>query len=223
MNIGITGRNCDATTRFQEMASDKLAKLERFDHKLMGVDVVVTKETNRRQADQAYRVELTVRSKGPVIRAEAAAADRFAALDVAVDKLCTRMRKVADRRQDARSGGRNPRSVAAATAELPTDVGSGSSQGNPSDPAVDTASDPASDPASGPVSDPAGPLHVDGEGPLVVREKTHDAAPMTLGQALYEMELVGHDFYLYVDVDSRQPSVVYRRKGFDYGVIHLNV
>ncbi len=215
MNIGITGRNCDATARFQEMASDKLAKLERFDHKLMGVDVVVTKESNRRQADQAYRVELTVRSKGPVIRAEAAAADRFAALDVAVDKLCTRMRKVADRRQDARTGGRNPRSVAAATAELPTDVGSGSSRGDPSDPAVETASETA--------SDPAGPLHVDGEGPLVVREKTHDAAPMTLGQALYEMELVGHDFYLYVDVDSRQPSVVYRRKGFDYGVIHLNV
>ncbi|MQA17815.1 MAG: ribosomal subunit interface protein, partial [Pseudonocardiaceae bacterium] len=67
----------------------------------------------------------------------------------------------------------------------------------------------------------AGPLEVEGEGPLVVREKTHDAEPMALDQALYEMELVGHDFYLFVDADSKQPSVVYRRKG--YGVIHLNV
>lgn len=210
MNIGITGRNCDSTARFQQAASEKLAKLERYDQKLIAVDVVVTREPNPRQADQAYRVELTVRSKGPVIRAEAAAADRIAALDVAVDKLCTRMRKVAGRRQDARTGGRNPRSVAAATAGLPTDV-----EPAPRDDVAGADADPA--------SRPTGPLHVDGEGPVVVREKTHDAVPMTLAQALYEMELVGHDFYLYVDVDSRQPSVVYRRKGFDYGVIHLNV
>jgi len=213
VNIGITGRNCEPSARLQQAVSDKLAKLERFDQKVIGVDVVVTRETNPRQADQAYRVELTVRSKGPVIRAEAAAADRFAALDIAVDKLSTRMRKVADRRQDARSGGRNPRSVAAATAGLPTDV-ERAFVGEPAGSDGDAAERS---------SRPTGPVHVDGEGPLVVREKTHDAVPMTLDQALYEMELVGHDFYLYMDVDSRQPSVVYRRKGFDYGVIHLNV
>ena len=67
----------------------------------------------------------------------------------------------------------------------------------------------------------AGPLDVQGEGPLVVREKTHAASPMTLGQALYAMELVGHDFYLFVDAERNQPSVVYRRHGCDYGVIYL--
>jgi hypothetical protein len=67
-----------------------------------------------------------------------------------------------------------------------------------------------------------GTMEVRGDGPLVVREKTHAAAPMALDQALYEMELVGHDFYLFVDVDTKQPSVVYRRHGYDYGVIHLN-
>jgi hypothetical protein len=67
-----------------------------------------------------------------------------------------------------------------------------------------------------------GPLEVRGDGPLVVREKTHAATPMALDQALYEMELVGHDFYLFVDSDTKQPSVVYRRHGYDYGVIHLN-
>jgi hypothetical protein len=66
-----------------------------------------------------------------------------------------------------------------------------------------------------------GPLEVQGEGPLVVREKTHAAAPMALDQALYEMELVGHDFYLYLDSDTGEPAVVYRRHGYDYGVIHL--
>ena len=68
-----------------------------------------------------------------------------------------------------------------------------------------------------------GPIAVTGDGPLVVREKTHPASPMTLDQALYEMELVGHDFYLFVDKESERPSVVYRRRGYDYGVISLDL
>ena len=68
-----------------------------------------------------------------------------------------------------------------------------------------------------------GPIAVTGEGPLLVREKTHQASPMTLDQALYEMELVGHDFYLFVDKESERPCVVYRRRGYDYGVIALEL
>jgi hypothetical protein len=68
-----------------------------------------------------------------------------------------------------------------------------------------------------------GPLTVLGDGPMVVREKTHQAAPMTLDQALYEMELVGHDFFLFVDKETDLASVVYRRRGYDYGVIRLEV
>lgn len=56
----------------------------------------------------------------------------------------------------------------------------------------------------------------------IVREKEHSNKPMTVDQALYEMELVGHDFYLYFDVDRGAPSVVYRRKGFAYGVIRMS-
>jgi hypothetical protein len=66
-------------------------------------------------------------------------------------------------------------------------------------------------------------LEVHGDGPLVVREKNFTASPLTLAQALDEMELVGHDFFLYLDAESSQPSVVYRRKAYDYGVIHLDV
>lgn len=207
MNIVVKGRNCEVPDRFEALATDKLTKLERYDHKVIRVDVEVSKEPNPRRSEQAHRVELTVRSKGPIIRAEAAADDRFAALDIAMDKLMTRMRRAAERRQERRMGGRRPVSVASATADLPGDMGS---SGMPSDEFADATSK-------------SGPLEVLGDGPLVVREKTHDAEPMTLDQALYEMELVGHDFYLFVDADTKAPSVVYRRKGYDYGVIHLNV
>lgn len=210
MNIVIKGRNCEIPERFHELATEKLSKLERYDPKVMTVDVEVSKEPNPRRADEAHRVELTVRTKGPIVRAEAAADDRYTALDMAMDKLTSRMRRAAERRRTARTGGRNPKSVAVATADLPTDVDLG---------AIGRMSETASDT----VTRRTGRIEVDGDGPPVVREKTHDAEPMTLGQALYEMELVGHDFYLFVDADSKQPSVVYRRKGYDYGVIHLNV
>jgi ribosomal subunit interface protein len=210
VNIVIKGRNCEIPERFHELATEKLSKLERYDQKVMTVDVEVSKEPNPRRADEAHRVELTVRTKGPIVRAEAAADDRYTALDMAMDKLSGRMRRAAERRRAARTGGRNPKSVAVATADLPTDVDFG---------AIGRATETAADT----VTARTGRIEVDGDGPLVVREKTHDAEPMTLDQALYEMELVGHDFYLFVDADSKRPSVVYRRKGYDYGVIHLNV
>ena len=210
MNIVIKGRNCEIPERFHELATEKLSKLERYDQKVMTVDVEVSKEPNPRRADEAHRVQLTVRTKGPIVRAEAAADDRYSALDMAMDKLSSRMRRAAERRRAARTGGRNPKSVALATADLPTDFDLG-------------ATDRITESASDTVAPATGRIEVDGDGPPVVREKTHDAEPMTLDQALYEMELVGHDFYLFVDADSKQPSVVYRRKGYDYGVIHLNV
>ena len=55
----------------------------------------------------------------------------------------------------------------------------------------------------------------------IVRRKVHTADPMTVDEALSRMELVGHDFYLFADADSGEPRVVYRRKGYDYGVIRL--
>ena len=64
-------------------------------------------------------------------------------------------------------------------------------------------------------------IKMEGDGPLVLREKVHAARPMTIDQALLEMELVGHDFYLFHDCDCDRFSVVYRRRGYDYGVIRL--
>jgi ribosomal subunit interface protein len=204
MDVVVTGRHCDVSDRFREHVSEKLARLEKHDHRIMRVQVEVEQERNPRQHDRAVRVELTAFSKGPVIRAEAAAEDKMGALDLAVDKMAAQMRRAADRRR-VHHGRHTPVSVGEALADLPEP----------------TTTD--EDDAERVTERQVGPITVTGDGPLVVREKSHSATPMTLDQALYEMELVGHDFYLFVDKESERPSVVYRRRGYDYGVISLDL
>jgi ribosomal subunit interface protein len=203
MDIVLNSRQCELTDRFRDHVTEKLARLEKHDHGVIRVEVEVTKERNPRQADRAVRVQLTAFSRGPVVRSEAAAEDKLAALDQALDRMVTQMRRAADRKRVHR-GRHTPVSVARALAE----VDAGSAEPPPTDE---------------PVTSQVGPIAVDGEGPLVVREKTHAGSPMTLDQALYEMELVGHDFFLFIDKESERPSVVYRRRGYDYGVISLDV
>ena len=204
MDVVVTGRHCEITDRYRSHVEEKLARLEKHDHRIMRVQVEVEAEANPRQRDRAVRVELTAFSKGPVIRAEAAAVDKMAALDLALDKMAAQMRRAADRRR-VHHGRHAPVSVGQALAGTEDAV------------AAAVAEDAQ-------VSErQVGPIAVTGDGPLVVREKTHPASPMTLDQALYEMELVGHDFYLFVDKESERPSVVYRRRGYDYGVISLDL
>ncbi|MFC5729598.1 MULTISPECIES: ribosome hibernation-promoting factor, HPF/YfiA family [Nocardioides] len=205
MDVVVTGRHCEISDRFRAHAAEKLARLEKHDHRIMRVHVEVDCEPNPRQHDHSVHVELTAYSKGPVIRAESAADDKMAALDLALDKMAAQMRKASDRRRVHR-GRRTPVSVGRALSDVPVD-------------GVDEALAAADTVEERQV----GPITVTGDGPLVVREKTHPASPMTLDQALYEMELVGHDFYLFVDKESERPSVVYRRKGYDYGVISLDL
>jgi ribosomal subunit interface protein len=217
VDIVVKSRHCEIKERFREHIAEKLTRLEKLDSRVIRIDVEVSHEQNPRLSEVADRVELTVHSKGPIIRAEAAAPDKYTAFDMAIERLEGRLRKVADRRRVHR-GARTPMSVSRATAAL-TNNGAG-----PSDSAAEgTIADSRDSSTGSDGSGKAGPLKVDGDGPLVVREKTHRAAPMSLDQALYEMELVGHDFYLYVDGETRQPSVVYRRRGYDYGVIHLAI
>lgn len=206
MEVVVTGRQIDVTDRFREHVSDKLARLEKHDHRIMRVQVEVEAERNPRQQDRSTRVQLTAFSKGPVIRAEACSGDKMSALDLALDKIQSQMRRAADRRR-VHHGRRSPLSVGEALAEKAL-VEDAANEADGSDEAVEHK---------------VGPITVTGDGPLVVREKTHSGTPMTLDQALYEMELVGHDFFLFVDKESERPSVVYRRRGYDYGVIALEV
>jgi ribosomal subunit interface protein len=207
MDVVVKGRHCEVSDRFRAHVEEKLSRLEKHDHRVIRVEVEVSVESNPRLRERAVRVELTAFSKGPVVRAEAAAEEKMAALDLAIDKMATQMRRAADRKKVHR-GGKTPVSVSQALAGLDQSLNGTGGHDEQSDETEERQ---------------VGPLTVTGDGPLVVREKTHAAAPMTLAQALYEMELVGHDFFLFVDQDSNRPSVVYRRKGYDYGVIALDV
>ncbi|MFJ1736141.1 ribosome hibernation-promoting factor, HPF/YfiA family [Streptomyces sp. NPDC088254] len=211
MDIVVKGRKTEVPERFRKHVAEKLKleKIQKLDGKVISLDVEVSKEPNPRQADRCERVEITLRSRGPVIRAEASASDPYAALDLAAEKLDAQLRKQHDKRY-TRRGAR--RITAAEVADHVPGVATLNGNGQP----VSTEE------SEGVPTKRIGSLEVQGEGPLVVREKTHVAAPMTLDQALYEMELVGHDFYLFVDSETKEPSVVYRRHAYDYGVIHLS-
>jgi ribosomal subunit interface protein len=212
VDIVVKGRNVEVPEHFREHVQDKLAPAERLDSRVIRVDVELTHEKNPRQSDRCQRIEITCHSKGPVIRAEASSSDFYAALDAAVTRLEARLRKSHDRRRVSH-GRHSPPSVAEATAGLPTadiSVGRNGSAADTAGGAVALLDPPSS--GSGPQDDTE---------MLIVRDKTHNAEPMTTADALHEMELVGHDFYLFADADSGLPSVVYRRHGYDYGVIRL--
>ena len=202
MDIVVKGRNVEVPEHYRQHVAEKLTRVERYDHKLIRVDVELFHERNPRQSAACQRVELTCKSRGPVIRSEACAKDFYTALDLAITKLDTRLRRSADRRR-VHHGRHTPISVAAATAA-----------------AVESTL--SANGAGGPVSvlDEVEEENLPGR---IVREKEHNAKPMTVDQALFEMELVGHDFYLFSDVDTGRPSVVYRRRGYDYGVISIAI
>lgn len=205
MDIVVTGRQTAVADRYREHVEEKVSKAASLAPRTQRIEVMLSHEPNRRQAKAAERIEITCYGKGPVIRAEACADDKYAALDLAMDKLLERLRRRNDRRRVSR-GHRTPESVAQATARF------------------DAAQ--LEEELAAPVEDPATSNgHADrfGDSPIEVREKIHASVPMTLEQALQEMELVGHDFYLFHDSETDRPSVVYRRRGWSYGIIHLDV
>jgi ribosomal subunit interface protein len=194
MEIVVRGRNVVIPDHYRQHVAEKLGKLERYDHKIIRTDVELQHEKNPRQNGSCQHIEITCRTRGPVVRSEGCAEDFYKALDIAADRLERRFRQAADRRR-IHHGRRTPRSVAEVTASLP---------------ALDETPDEPDDQAEAP------------EGPgRIVREKEHPAKPMSVDQALFEMELVGHDFYLFSDADTGKPSVVYRRHAYDYGLIRL--
>jgi ribosomal subunit interface protein len=204
VEIVVTGRHVQIPDRFRELLEERLAKVPALAPKVHRIDVVVTHEKVSRGSG-SEKVELTCYAKGPVIRAEACLDDKYAALDAAVDKLMERLRRMHDKRQVSR-GRRIPESVAQATARVAVaSNGSATPEADTNDGRVDDL-------------DRFGAL---GNSPIEVREKIHTATPMTLEDAVNQMELVGHDFFLFHDADTDRPSVVYRRRGWSYGVLYL--
>jgi ribosomal subunit interface protein len=198
MEIVVAGRHTEVLPKYRAHLEQKLAKVEQLAPRAQRVDVLVSREANPRQSESRERVELTVVDRGPVIRAEACADDRYAALDLALAKLLERLRRSRDRRKAHRNH----------TPLAPVDV-------RPPEETDDGVPAEAAD-TDGTVETTLG------DSPVVIREKVHAAQPMTVDDALYEMELVGHDFFLFVDAETAQPSVAYRRRGWSYGVIKLD-
>jgi ribosomal subunit interface protein len=198
--VVVKGRNVDIPDHFRIYVSEKLARLERLDRSIYLFDVELDHERNRRQRKNCQHVEITARGRGPVVRGEACADSFYAALEAAVCKLENRLRRTKDRRK-VHYGDKTPVSLAEATkvsapeAFLP--------------PAAESDASMPNDGVE---------FHEPGR---VVRTKEHPATPMTVDDALYEMELVGHDFFLFQDSESEKPCVVYRRHAYDYGLIRL--
>ncbi len=234
MDIVFKGRHTDVLERFRKHATGKLAKIEKLDRGVIRVDVEVTAEHNPRQAGRKERVELTITTRGPAIRAEAAAEDRFAALDLALAKLESRLRRACDRRKDRYGYAGRPETAAEAALEAE----------------LDSAAEPGAEPVAsdleaalaGRPCPPAGrpPTRPRARRPprTTARRRSSRSRcratarwscgrrptwrrPMTIDQALFEMELIGHDFFLFTDTGAGLPSVVYRRRGYQYGVIRL--
>ncbi len=231
MDIVVKGRNVEVPDHYRALVSEKLARLERYDRKVIRYDVELFHEPNRRQAKSCQRVEITGKGRGPAVRAEACAADFYAALDSAVTKLENRLRRTHDRRR-VHYGRSRPESVAEATSMTPGGMSPAATAASPAARTAVLDAPEAEEFANGFAAASATEIDLPqqqswadddlGHQPgRVVREKQHTADPMTVDQALYEMELVGHDFYLFNDSEAGRPSVVYRRKGFDYGVIRL--
>jgi ribosomal subunit interface protein len=199
MDVLVTGRHCQIPDEFRTRVEEKIASIEKLKDRVIRVEVQVSAYGYKKQPDQSTRVEITLRSRGPVVRAEASADDKTVAFDHALDRLKSQLRRASDRRKTHRGLRENINLV-----EGELVAGAQAEDVRPE------------------IRKIAG-LEIQGDGPLVVREKYFAAVPLTLAQALDEMELVGHDFFLYVDAETGAPSAVYRRKAYDYGVIHLNV
>jgi ribosomal subunit interface protein len=212
MEIVVIGRHTEIADWFRELAESKLAKIEQYDPRVQHIDVEVTREHNPRQSSSAERVEITIIGKGPVIRAEASAADRYSALDLAVSKLMERMRRENDRRKG--------RSKAARRADIPVDLGSWAPDDLPPVTLSD-APEPEQTFRDVTVSSQDVTETALGDSPITIREKVHPAKPMSVKDAIAEMELVGHPFYLFLDAATGTPSVLYSRHGWTYGIIRL--
>ena len=212
MEIVVTGRHTQVKQRFRDVVETKMNRVTAIAPDAQRAQIVLTHEGNPRQADTAKRVEITVIAGRTVVRAEASSTDEFSALDMALDKLTLRLCRTRDRRKDHRRGYANP---------VPMDLGVIAPELEPEE----LAEEPNNSPQAAVASDlgPGESVEVQvGDTPIVIRRKLHIAEPMSIDEALYEMELIGHDFFLFVNKETGRPSVVYHRHGWSYGVFEID-
>lgn len=211
MEIMFGAKGADITDRFRAYAEEKLAKVAQLLPRATALDVKLTRHAVAHSAIAGGRVEITVHGPGAVIRAESEGPDKYMAFDAAFHRVMERARRVHDKRTDHRGKRATPLREAAGSGFEGVAV---------------TAADPAVVEAVATGAIPIQPAHAEeGEtawSPVVIREKRFPAKTMSVRDAVDQMELVGHPFYLFVEEQSGSCAVVYRRKGWSYGVITLD-
>jgi ribosomal subunit interface protein len=218
MDINIIGRNLGITDRFREYATEKSDKVSHLAERAISFEIKVSRHNEKLGTQNGDdRVELTLVGPRAVVRSEATGQDKYAAFDIALGKLMERVRRAKDRRKVHR-GQHRPTSLREASTDGFSAVGLAAAPVAVLD-QVATGSVPV---VSDETEEPAAEAAEEEYCPVVIRKKVFASVPMTVDDALYYMELVGHDFYLFVDQETMRPSVVYRRKGWDYGVISLD-
>ncbi|MCC8908385.1 MULTISPECIES: ribosome hibernation-promoting factor, HPF/YfiA family [unclassified Curtobacterium] len=214
MDVTITGRNIGVTDRFRTYVEQKSEKIDVLADRALAFEVRISRHNEKSGGSQGEdRVELTLIGPGPLVRAESAASDKYAAFDLAFARIMERLRRARDRRKVHR-GRHRPTSVSEASGTAFERMGVVPADGKLIED-VATGAVPVVDANA---EDDENEVY----SPVVIRHKVFEAGPMTVDDALYFMELVGHDFYLFVDAETHRPSVVYRRKGWDYGVIGID-
>ncbi len=211
MDITITGRNIGITDRFRDYATEKAEKIEHLADRAQVLEIKVSRHHEKgggRAPDD--RVEMTLIGPGPVVRAESPGSDKYVAFDLAIDKLLERLRRAKDKRKVHR-GNHRPVSLHEASADGFTALDI-----TPADPEIIQKVATGAIPVQEAVEE-AEEVY----SPVVVRQKVFPAAAMTVDEAVDQLELVGHDFFLFIDAATDRPSVVYRRQGWNYGVIGL--
>lgn len=207
MDVNIRGKNVGITDRFESYVETKSEKVEGLLPRAQAFEVKVSRQTDR-SPKNGDLVEITLVGPGPVIRAESAGADKYTAFDIAYGRILERIRRMKDRRHDRRGRGRTSLGDAATNDFASVDI-------TPAPLEVLESVATGSVPVSG--QEETEEQYT----PVVIRTKEFPAERLAVEDAVDQMELVGHDFFLFVEHETGKPSVVYRRKGWNYGVISL--
>ena len=191
MQLQVSGRNLDVTAPIREYAERKLARIERHLTEDTRVDLELAIERNRSISANQH-AELTVWTKGPVLRAHEYAEDMYAAIDLAVDKLDRQVRRYRERRRHWRPH-HQARDVEALLPLSDADEEASVSAANGGEPEL--------------------PI------PTIVKTKRFNMKPMHPDEAALQLELVGHEFYVFLNAETDAVAVIYRRRDGNLGVI----
>ncbi len=196
MDIVVRGKNRPVSSRLDAVAREKVSRIAKFTHDAGRVEVDFAEQQHRR-ASESQLCEITVHLKKHFVKAHACAPEPEAALDLAVDKVGHQVARIKEKRV-SRS---HPRR---------RDNGNGNGNGNG---AID---DDALDDG---ILELVEEEHVDAR---IVRTKQFTAKPMDPGEAALQLQLLGHDFYLFTNSETGRAAVLYRRHDGDLGLIETS-